>query len=333
MELEKSPQWASSWSSQRTTFGSTWFSSQPGLALLLVLWGEMLSAGFPVVARLMPLHGLLFSAAPAGKWNKLVILSAQVVPAPLSLEADFYGNHSSDAQGFHGGLLGFLLVSAGFLLCSACMRSCLKNPNCIRSLRRDVSVNLFASASPFMSESFHRQVYIFTENRGLTGCLVWIEAKLLNWTNSFIISGNCSYKEATSASVFGIPGQHPLLLPVPTIKHPVWSGKKAVWVALALVLSFPAQGVSCCLQLVSPHSLQDLDYFCWCRCDFEAQTGKMKGDLHVLPVEVVRTNVKDNKERMAITIATSCSQEREKTDCWGAEKLYQYLIFRLLPKV
>lgn len=149
---------------------------------------------------------------------------------PLSQERDFYGNHSSDTQGFHSGLLGFLLVSAGFSLCLACMRSCLKNPNCISSLRRDMSINLFSSASPFMSESFHRQIYIFTENWGLTGCLVWMEAKLFYWTNSFIISGNCSYKEVISPLLFGIPGWQ--LLPVPTAEH-------QLALALPLLLSFP----------------------------------------------------------------------------------------------
>lgn len=42
----------------------------------------MLSAVFPVVAWLMLLHDLLFSAVLAGKWNKLVILSAQTIPVP-----------------------------------------------------------------------------------------------------------------------------------------------------------------------------------------------------------------------------------------------------------
>lgn len=150
---------------------------------------------------------------------------------PLSQERDFYGNHSSDTQGFHSGLLGFLLVSVGFSLCLACMRSCLKNPNCISSLRRDTSINLFSSASPFMSESFHRQIYIYLQKTG-DWLAAWSEWKpsFFYWTNSFIISGNCSYKEVISPLLLGIPGWHSL--PVPTAEH-------QLALALPLLLSFP----------------------------------------------------------------------------------------------
>lgn len=92
----------------------------------------MLSTVFLIAAEL--LHGLLFFEMPAGKWNKLITLSAQAIPDPSPFDA----NHSADTQDFHGGLLGSSFTSVGFSLSLACMRSCLKSPNCSSSLRREM---------------------------------------------------------------------------------------------------------------------------------------------------------------------------------------------------
>lgn len=45
------------------------------------------------------------------------------------------------------------------------------------------------------------------------------------------------------------------------------------------------------VQTVTPHSLGDLDYFCWNRCHFDGQTRKIQRELSVISGDVMKTNV------------------------------------------
>lgn len=130
---------------------------------------------------------------------------------------------------------------------------------------------------------------VLTEKWGLTGWLVWIKAKLLNWANSFIISSSCSSKESISPLVFGIPGWHLLFL---DCLCPLWStqlGLARRWCKWHLQF---CSALDTRAQAATPCSSEDFDYFCWNRCNFDGQTGKIQKELDsVLPGDVIKTNI------------------------------------------